>query len=297
MHRTVFMQRHLITAALVALAVLSGASVSAQEPGLDEVALKNGGSLRGTVIASEPGTSVRLLEFGQKEPRVVPWSQVSHVERGKYAPKVTPEGAAAGYGAAPLAPAPPVPPPAELKVGAPGVVKLHVESPMPARVVEEAGVSVGRVGGYSAVMHHLETICAGTCDRVIDGSLGQTFVVTGDFPTPRAFRLDGYQGDVSLQVQPGSTGRRLGGVTLAVVGMAGTVAGGILFASGALIGGATGTTSSSLTHGAIGTLAGGTVALAGGIALIVTSGTKIALHRRDEGKAAQSRPRYWLGEF
>src|SRR5689334_7458739 len=53
--------------------------------GNDEVTLKNGGSLRGTLISSEPGLSVKLLELGGKEPRVIPWADVDHVERGRFA--------------------------------------------------------------------------------------------------------------------------------------------------------------------------------------------------------------------
>ena len=94
---------------LVALSLLASSAL-AQDPGVDEVTLKNGGSIRGTVISSEPGTSVKILEMGSKEPRVIPWAQVGDVEKGKYAPKsaVQPGPAGPGYGAAipdePLAP-------------------------------------------------------------------------------------------------------------------------------------------------------------------------------------------------
>lgn len=99
-------------AALAAVSLLFATSARAQDVGQDEVTLNNGGSIRGTLISSEPGTSVKILEAGQKEPRVIPWSQVSDVERGKYAPKgaVQPGPAGPGYGA-PVTPPRPLPPP------------------------------------------------------------------------------------------------------------------------------------------------------------------------------------------
>lgn len=304
MNRTLTIRRRLLAAGLAALSLIVAASARAEEPGLDEVTLKNGGSIRGTVVTSEPGTSVKVLEIGQREPRVIPWSQVSDVERGKYAPKVTaqPGLAGPGYGGAPLPPAPQVPPPPEPKLGTPGVVRLHIDSPAPVRLFEVAGVSVGVVGGYSASVQHLRPVCGGTCDRVIDGSEGQSFAVTGAFPAPPAFSLGSYQGDVSLRVQPGSLGRRIGGVTLITLGGLGVLLGAALLplALGDGVLTTPGSTNSSLTHGAAGTLAVGAVALAGGIALVVTSSTKIALQPRVEvpaGNVAQSRPRYWLGEF
>jgi len=50
----------------------------------DEVTLKNGGMLRGTVVVFEPQKRVVILIQGTSEQRTVPWTEVDKVERGKY---------------------------------------------------------------------------------------------------------------------------------------------------------------------------------------------------------------------
>jgi hypothetical protein len=50
----------------------------------------------------------------------------------------------------------------------------------------------------------------------------------------------------------------------------------------------------------IGMIAGGVVALAGGVALLATSGTSVKLEpgaKVPAGKVAERKPHYWLGEF
>src|SRR5262249_55329835 len=156
-----------LAAAALAVGLLIGAGAGAEEPGQDEVTLKNGGTIRGTVVASEPGTSVKIIEMGQEEPRVMPWSQVSDVEKGTYALKaarVQTGRAGRGYGAAPP-PAPlPRPPPQAAerpppKLGDPGVIRLHIESPKPARLIERASALVGTYGPYGVVLTAERTVC------------------------------------------------------------------------------------------------------------------------------------------
>jgi hypothetical protein len=278
------MNRHIATAALVASSMLFALTSHAQEGGNDEVTLKNGGSIRGTVVASEPGTSVKIIEMGQKEVRVIPWSQVSDVERGKYAPKAPaqPGPAGPGYGAAP-----PPPAPIEPKLGSPGIVRLHVESPEPAQIIEHVGTSVGAAGAYTVVVHQLRPVCSAPCDRVVDGSGGQEFGVTGRFPV-KTFTLTPYSGDVTLRVKPGSTGLRLGGWFVTPLAGA-TLIGGVSFLA---VGG-----SSTFRNAGIGMVVGGAVALAGGIAMLATSGTKVKLEQEGSARTGKIKPRYWMGEF
>jgi hypothetical protein len=285
--------RALLATALTALSLFVAATAFAQEGGQDEVTLKNGGVIRGIVVSSEPGTSVKIIEMGQKEVRVIPWSQVSDVERGKYAPKSAlpqPGPAGPGYG---MAPPPQTLPPPEPQLGAPGVVRLHIDSPVPTQLIEHAGTTVGAYGGYGVVLTTLRPVCAAPCDRVIDGSRGQGFTVTGPFPTPGLFDLTELRGDVTLSVKPGSIGKRVGGVWL-------TILGGTTFLTGVImLPLVLNRTTTSLRDASIGMTAVGGAALVGGIVLLATSGTKLRLDQGAPrlGPAAQIKPRYWLGEF
>jgi hypothetical protein len=193
----------------------------------------------------------------------------------------------------------------EPKLGAPGVVKLHIESPVPVRVVEDAGATVGYAGGQSVVISHMRPVCGGACDRVVDGSQGQSFAATGAFP-PATFTLGAYQGDVSLRVQPGSTGRRVGGLWATVLGGTALLTGAVMLPIAVSVSSSTPdsyglqSSTSGFKTASIGVLVGGAVVTAGGIALLATSGTKVELEPRagaHGGKVAARQPRYWLGEF
>ncbi|AGP35318.1 hypothetical protein [Sorangium cellulosum] len=293
-----------IIATLTAVSLLLTASARAAD-GEDEVTLKNGGTIRGTVVASEPGESVKIIELGEKEVRVIPWSQVSDVERGKFAPKsaAQPGAAGPGYGAAP--PPQPVPAP-EPTLGAPGVVRLHVDSPTPVRVLEEASTTYGAYGGYGFAVKKIRPVCVSPCDKVIDGSDGRKFSLSPeDMPPPDPFTFAQMTGDVTLHVDPGSYGRRTAASWLNILGLTAAVTGGTLWFVSSVGTDVDSDPSNDDGGGALKTvgivsLIGGGAALAGGIVLWATSGTSVTLEQHGEkpaGKAARVKPRYWLGEF
>jgi hypothetical protein len=295
--------RSLIATVTASLLLLASAAL-AQDVGADEVVLKNGGSVRGTVISSVPGTSVKILEMGAKEPTVIPWSQVADVERGKYAPKGAPQPGPAGpgYGAAP----PPVVAPAEPTLGTPGVVRLHIDSPVPANVIEHAGTQFAQVGNYGVVLTHFRPVCSAPCDKVIDGTAGQEFALVGSFPSPKAFQLAGLKsGDYNLSLKPGSTGMRVGGVVSIVLGGTLALTGAVLLPIGVAADSCsaydlqlgTCTPSSGLKNAGIGTLVVGLVALGAGIAMAAVSGSEYTLAPAGAPGPTARLPRYWLGEF
>jgi len=302
--------KHLSIALVSALLLLStGGSAAAAEPGQDEVTLKNGGTIRGTVVSSEPGTSVKVIEMGQKEARVIPWSQVSDVEKGKYAPKTDaqPGPAGPGYGATPpattdasLAPEP--------KMGDQDVVKLHIDTPLPATVIERRSALIGAVNGYGVVLTAERTVCASPCDLVIDGSRGRTFLLATDqFPLPGPFSFTGMKGDVTMHIEPGSIPKRTGGVWAIVLGSAAVITGATLLPLGltsTTTDDNTGVTvkvpNKALVGSGAGLLVGGVAAIVGGSLLFATGATKMTLGPSGAAapaKAAQITPRYWLGEF
>jgi hypothetical protein len=286
------------------------AAAYGQDAGHDEVTLKNGGSIRGTIVSSEPGVSVKILELGQKEARTIPWAQVADVERDKYDVKPAPvEPGPAGPGYASPAPRQGVPvrvtPPPELteaSLGNPGVVRLHVDSPVPVNV-EKRRVEHGSVNGYGFEMYQSVHVCASPCDKIIDGREGQEFEASGDFPGGKAFRLNGLKGDVDLKVRPGSRGLRGLGVTSIVLGSGALAVGGTL----ALLGGfSTNSTNSAgvTTYGlssetriGVAMLGTGAAVLIGGIVAIVAGGSHFDLQAKDTTVSRAPKPRYWLGQF
>lgn len=271
--------------------------------GQDEVTLKDGGTVRGTVVSSEPGVGVKIIELGQSQTRTIPWAQVGDVERGKFAPKgaaVQPGAAGPGY-AAPPPPPPPGPPRS--------AVRLHVDSPKPTMIYAHE-TAYGAVNGYGFVVDAATPVCSSPCDRVFDAGLGQMFTAGGDGITPsREFTLAGRQPNMELSVEPGSHKLRVAGAWLTYGGVILTVVGGSLALAGALL------PSTNTQYNADGTttqtdagfgwvlptglaIAGGGVAMIiGGIVAIVESKTKIDLHPMGSTGGTAVAPRYWLGEF
>ena len=292
------MRHRLIPLGVVALALaLTGAARA--DGGEDEVTLKNGGIVRGTVVSSEPGTSVKIIELGSTQARVIPWSQVSDVERGKYAPARPEQPGPAGPGYGMMAP-PPLEPPAP-RVGTSGVVRLHIESPLPAQLIEQGGTAIGTYGGYGVMIEELRPVCMSPCDRVVDGSQGQAFTLNGDFSPPRPFHFVGQTGDLTLRVQPGSLGRRIGGAWATILGgsvlLAGAVMLPIALASHADIYTGVSTHNGALVGVGAGMLAVGGVSLVAGIVMLATSSTKVRMELGAGRQEGAARPRYWLGEF
>ena len=308
-----------LSAALLSVGLFLSGAARAQEPGQDEVTLKNGGTVRGTVVSSEPGTSVKIIEAGQKEVRVIPWSQVSDVEKGKYAP-APPPAQPGPQGPGYWVPPPPSPPPQPLQspqplpaqMGDPGVVRLHIDSPLPTTLIEQraavVGTYYGAYGGYGIVLTQLRKVCSAPCDTVVDGTGGRTFMLTDEqFPAPRPFSFAGMSGDVTVHVDPGSFGRRVGGVLAIVLGASAAVAGAIMIPIA--VGSTTtdlntmvdvNTVDKPLRNAGIGMLAGGLAALGAGVAMVVTGATSVSIEPRGPaaaGVTGRIKPRYWMGEF
>ena len=292
-----------------ALLLCSGAAAADDGLGNDEVTLKNGGMLRCTLVSSEPGVAVKLLIAGEKEARVVPWSQVGDVEPNKFAPKpsaVQPGSAGPGY-AQPVMPTRVEGPAPAL--GSPGVVRLHIDSPAPV-VVRAHATAYGQVGAYGFVIDAARPVCASPCDKVIDGSLGQDFTVGGSGVTEsRRFGLSGMTGDVQLNVSPGSQGLRVGGAWLTILGGTAAISGAVLMVTSVALTTPTfnsnGTETPGKTNGGLlgagaGVTAVGGAMLIGGIVALVASKTSVEVHSGSgsgELPVTGRAPRYWAGEF
>lgn len=279
------MKRACVAALVAAVAFLSGVAHADEAAGADEVTLKNGGSIRGTVVAAEPGLSVKIIELGSTEVRVVPWAEVEGVEKGRYGAK-----AETSAPSAPPAPSPETP----------GIVRMHIEYPTPVRLYQLRapvyGSGYGAGGAVSVVITAADLLCTSPCDQLIDGRKGQEFSVTGDFPTGDPFQLIDKKGDVDLTIRPGDKSLRGLGIAGVVTGGVAIVAGGSLLLLSPMLGDIDrGKGDTLLTAGAVTAIAGGVVLTGGIVALVSMTDTHVEIQERRPTKSAQASGLYFGG--
>jgi hypothetical protein len=192
---------HVLSALPIVIALAITRGVAAQELGEDEVSLKNGGSVRGTVVSVIPGESVKVIEAGATESTTYAWAEVQKVKKGKYAHHD----------------ADPHPASPDQKM-----VHVHVESPEPAELRHEIATSVGSVDGYTYAGVVSESACVSPCDQDVPAG---PYFIDGSYPRTSTFQVSG--DSATIVVKPGSTGRLWGGAVLLGVGLTGGAAVGI----------------------------------------------------------------------
>ncbi len=295
------MNKTLLAFALtVASSLMTATAFADDSVGRDEVVLKNGGTIRGTVLSVEPGTKVVILEMGSKSPRTLTWPEVADVQKNRYASedgakKAEPGAGGPGYGS---------PPPAATEEAASGkgVVRVHIESKKPVKLIEHMGTSVAAGGGYVIAIEQLRVACASPCDKVVDGSRGQEFAIVGEsVPVSKPFTLNEHDKPTQVDVDPGSNGLQSGGFWMASFGILGVIGGAITLPLGYALERPDSNTSGMKVAGGV-MLGAGSALLAGGIVMIVEGKTSIDVH--DVGSKASAKnalaprkPRYWAGEF
>jgi hypothetical protein len=192
------------------------ASSVAQAEGEDEITLKNGGSVRGTIVTVEPGESVKIIELGSQEPRVLRWDEVADVEKGKYARH---EESAPPANTTARAPAQPAQrPPSRPVPAAPTGPTVHIDSPVPSTLMGSRGTIDGRASLF-------EPLCESPCDRPTGGSPSTEYYISGDFGKTPTFTLRDYGGTPTVVVTPVRRGQRAAGIALTVIGSVMTVVG------------------------------------------------------------------------
>jgi len=218
--------------------------------GADELVLKNGGMMRGDVVEMIPGSHVVIVVAG--ESRTIPWAEVERVDRNKHTPKPIE-----------VAPSPSIPP------TIPTGVRVHLDVRRGKTVELQRLVGGLYASGYGMTVSGMSwnTVCASPCDRVIDTSGGQAFVLGNNpFVFSRKFRLENRRGTVRIDVKPGSG-------TLIAFGIIFTGIGGGLAIGGPLLLAVSGSTPSFRTPGIILT-AVGLPMLAVGIPMLVFGRTR-----------------------
>lgn len=231
-------------------------SASAAEAKLT-VELKDGSSVRGELVEKVPGKQLTLL-LSTGEVRSIEWANIARIdEPGAAAPSQVSEGPADG-------------------------IAVHIDADDPRSTLQRrAGtstivVSTGR-GTAVGQGEAWEDLCVAPCDLRVPKN--QTVRIAGDGITPSGnFVL---QRDAKLDVKTGSSGLRVGGFWLTGFGLSLAVVGGVFLAmdsrktevdsSGNI------TKGEPLIDPAINyaLLGGGLLMTAGGIAMIIASGTTV----------------------
>ena len=104
--------------------------------------------------------------------------------------------------------------PPKPELGAVGVIRLHIESPRPVRLV--GGMDSAEARGMNL------PICTSPCDAVIDGRYWQSLRFEGDgFPDSGSFFAGDRKGHVVARVSPGSSASVTLGTLLFIVGAGG----------------------------------------------------------------------------
>lgn len=192
--------------------------------GPDEVILKNGGMVRGTIVTVDPEKSVTIFVMLTGEQRNIPWAEVERIDRGKFAascPKLEapkPEGLELRES-----------PEREREREAAfarnerGVVRVLIDSTEPGmqlyRVNTNGSGRVQMIPGTVSAFPISDLICISPCEKVIDGRLGEQFFFGArGMPPSSPFQVFQQRGTLAAHVEPGSDARFITGVTLGVVG-------------------------------------------------------------------------------
>ncbi|MBZ5709638.1 hypothetical protein [Nannocystis pusilla] len=172
----------------------------------------------------------------------------------------------------------------------PGAPRLHIELTRPAnvRLLEITGrfTMVNYRTGFSSGVTS-RPVCAAPCDQVIDGRQGQSFIFDGDgIIKSREFSLSNYSGDIVARVKPGRVGLRIGGIiTMSLGGAAIGTAGILLLLEGLRSRGPRFDDGQTPEYEpnylpATALVISGALALAGGLAMVLLSRTRVTWSQR-----------------
>lgn len=231
---------------------------------VDSLTLRDGSVIRGTVAEVFQGRQVTIVSAaGQRH--TIAWAQVADIR----------------YGGQTVAPEP---------VAGPGRPHMHIETTRPVRLFEVSGqvFNAGPRWGHYPQAQQARPVCRAPCDRVVDGSAGQSFYFGGEGVTPsRRFTLDEHDGPLLARVKPGRAGVLVGGVLLTSLSIAPLLTG-TLFLSLSQHRAPDG--SHSTRDAGIVLSAVGASTLISGIVMIALGRTRVEIYRRYTG-AAQRRPK------
>lgn len=244
------------------------ANQATPSPETSGVTLRSGQVLSGTVVQVVSGQQV-VLDTPDGQRHIIPWDQVADL---RYA--------AAPSEATPVAPTGPGRPTLHIETTRPGNVRLY-------EISNQILVAPSMNWGNYAQAQQAVAICTAPCDRVVDGSRGQTFFFAGDRITPsRRFTLEEHDGPMLARVRPGRIGVLTGGILFTSLSLAPLISGTLYLSLNAQ----NNRSGHSTRDAGIVLSAVGVSMLVSGIIMIALGRTRVELYRRYTG-AAQRRPR------
>jgi len=253
-------------AAVEVMPVPAVQSIAQPQPAesVDTLTLRDGSIIRGTVAEVFQGRHVAIVSAaGQRH--TIAWAQVADIRYGGQTAVAEP-------------------------VAGPGRPHMHIETTRPVRLFEVSGqvFNAGPRWGHYPQAQQARPVCRAPCDRIIDGSAGQSFYFGGEGVTPsRRFTLDEHDGPLLARVKPGRAGVLVGGVMFTSLSIAPLLTG-TLFLSLSQHQAPDG--SHSTRDAGIVLTAVGASALLSGIVMIALGRTRVEIYRRYTG-AAQRRPK------
>ena len=170
-----------------------------------------------------------------------PWSCIESVVNGPIAPRPTrplrparsPRAALATALGLAITLAAPVVRADEPASPSPEGPRVHIERSrdVPVSLYQVRGefAAVGSAGSVYGVAY--SAVCSAPCDRVVDGSEGQSFFLAsqgrsgGVAVASKRFTLVDQRGDLTIRVKPGRVGLRFGGLMMTSFGLTGAILG------------------------------------------------------------------------
>jgi hypothetical protein len=194
--------------------------------GPDEVTLRDGGFVRGTLVEVSRQSHVVIVLGGSDERRRIAHEDIERIERGKH----TDDEARGPAGSAAASTTEREPTSTEKPPAARGKPRVHLEVAGGKDVhLFEIGEEIRGGGPYGpSYGMRYRSICSAPCGRVVDGSSGSSFFLGQDIWTAsRRFELAEYTGDLTIRVRPGNRTLRIVGGVLLGLGIGAAIAGGV----------------------------------------------------------------------
>ena len=192
---------------------------------LDEVRLKSGGFVKGTITELSPEEFVVILPAGKEDTVRVEWSDVDKIIRGDEATSEMSASAEAGSddsndSASSMEPEPAEPNGPRVIVRVAGDQQLKA----PAVLKRRTGSATVRVGGTAGNADYFEDVCTAPCDIKIPAQTEQYTVEAESYGQAKAFTLSGDARQHTVTYQPGKKARAWIGLgTMVAAGIAGTL--------------------------------------------------------------------------